>query len=411
MLSLFKQNKVYRLFLTYRFFSAIGSAMFSMFILLAVHLIYANPMYTGIAGLLMAAPRIFSFAVGPIVDKRNKIAIMRFTTFLEFLVLSLLAFTPLLDSLGVMFMFAIIFVYNVAALFESPAGTALLPQIVSEEKILEANSLIDIVAMAGGIAIGAVLFISLGWDIDFKFIFGLSAFFLASTFIFSLFLKNPAANKNMTKALPTKYMADLKEGAKFIRHNILLYVTIAVVAMDMAGEISYINRPMFLEYHVGAQGYIVFTLMGLVGGIIGSYFAGKIGGKFKLGKFVFVLFVLAGIVRIVFALILPFQYVGGLVAIVIYIALAGLLDVIFTSLNQKIPPKDMVGRVNTMSTTFVAIFVAVGALVGGFLGRVVPVVDHIFIFQGASYFLIGTFLVLVPSFRKLPTMNEIKKQF
>ena len=127
MLSLLRQNKIYRVFLMYRFFSAIGSAMFSMFILLAVHLIYENPIYTGIAGLLMATPLIFSFTVGPIVDKRNKIAIMRFTTLLEFLVLSLLAFTPLLDNLGVVFMFAVVFVYNVAALFESPVSTALLP--------------------------------------------------------------------------------------------------------------------------------------------------------------------------------------------------------------------------------------------------------------------------------------------
>ena len=410
MLSLFKQNKMYRVFLSYQFFSAIGSAMFSMFILLAVHLIYENPIYTGIAGLLMAAPRICSFAVGPIVDRRSKVAIMRLTTLLEFLVLALLAFTPLLDSLGVIFMFAVIFVYNTAALFETPAGTALLPQIVPEEKILEANSLIDIVAMAGGIAIGTVLFIALGMEVNFSFLFGFSAVFLAITFILSLFLKNPAKKENVAKTAPSKYFADLKEGAKFIRRNILLYITIAVVAMDFFSEISFVNRPMFLEYHVGAQGYIVFTLMGLVGGIIGSYFAGKIGGKFRLGRFIFALFMLAGIVRVSFALVVPVQYIGGLVTIVVYIALVELLDTIFTSLNQKIPPEDMVGRVNTMSTTFVAIFTAIGALAGGFLGSIVPVVDHIFIFQGASYVLIGALLMFAPSFRKLPAMNEIKKQ-
>ena len=409
MLELLKQNKMYRIFLAYQFFSSIGSTMFSMFILLSVHLIYENPIYTGIAGFLMAAPRIFSFTVGPIVDRRNKVTIMRLTTLLEFLVLALLAFTPLLDNLGVMFMFAVIFVYNTAALFELPAGTALLPQIVPEEKILEANSLINIIAMAGGIVIGAVLFTSLGGEVDFGFLFGFSAVFLAATFIFSLFLKNPATKENMAK-VPLRYLADLKAGAKFIRHNILLYVTIAVVAMNFFGEISYVNRPMFLEYHVGAQGYIVVVLMGLIGGIIASYFVGMVGNKFKLGRFAFVLFALASIVRIAFVLILPIQYVGGLVAMVLFAALSSSLGIIFTSLNQKIPPEDMVGRVNTISTTFISIFVAVGALAGGFLGNVVPVVDHIIIFQGASYVFIGAFLIFVPSFRRLPTMNEIKKQ-
>ena len=410
MLSLFKQNKMYRLLLIYQFFSSIGSAVFSIFILLAMHLMYENPIYTGIAGFLMAAPRIFSFAIGPIVDRRNKITIMRLTTFLEFLVLSLLAFTSLLDSLGVLFMFAVIFIYNIAALFETPASTALLPQIVPEEKILEANSLINIVSITGGIAIGAVVFISLGGEANFNFLFGLSAVLLAATFIFSLLLKNPVERENIVKTDSPEYLTDLKEGAKFIRRNILLYTTIAVVAMDMAGQISYVNRPMFLEYHVGAQGYIVFVLVGLIGGIISSYFTGMLGNRFKLGRFVFVLFMLSAVVRVTFVLVLPAQYIGGLITIVFYYSLSGSLDIIFTSLNQKIPPKDMVGRVDTLSTTFIAVFVTIGALVGGFLGSIVPVVDHIVIFHGISYVFIGAFLMSVPSFRKLPTINEIKKQ-
>ena len=408
MLNLFKQNKMYRIFLMYQFFSAIGSAMFSMFILLAVHLTYQNPVYTGIAGFLMAAPRILSFAVGPIVDRRNKVAIMRLTTLLEFIVLSLLAFTPLLDSFGVMFMFAVIFVYNMAALFEMPASTALLPQIVPEDKIMEANSLINIIAMAGGVAIAVILFSSVRDEVNFVFLYGFSAVFLAITFLFSLLLKNPGTNGHTTKA--HNYLADLKEGAKFLRRNILLYVTIAVVAMDFVGDIAYVNRPMFLEYHVGAQGYVAFTAMGLVGGIIGSFLAGKIGNRFKLGRFVFALLLLAGTVRVTFAFIVPVHYIGGLVTIVVYLAIATLIGTVFMSLNQKIPPEDMVGRVDTISTTFVAVAVALGALAGGFLGRVVPDVAYVFILQGVSYALIGLFLMLVPSFRKLPAMPEIKRQ-
>jgi len=408
-LTLLKQNKMYRVFLMYQFFSAIGGSMFSMFILLSVHLIYENPIYTGIAGFLMAAPRIFSFAVGPIVDRYNKIAIMRFTTFLEFLVLSLLAFTPLQEGFGAPFMFAVIFLYNIAALFENPAGTALLPQIVSEEKIMEANSLINIIAMAGGVVIAVILFNSLRDNINFGFLYGFSAVFLAITFAVSLFLRNPVASKSIKKAPSLKYLSDLKEGVQFIRRNILLYITIALVAMDFFGEIAYINRPMLLEYYVGAQGYIVFSVMGLIGGIAASYFMGVMGSKFKLGRFAFTLFLLAGVVRIVFVLVLPNLYIGGLITIVIYVALAASISIIFDSLNQKIPPEDMVGRVATISTTFVAMAVTMGALAGGFLGSVVPVVDHIFIFQGASYVLIGVLIMFVPSFRKLPRMVEIRK--
>ena len=416
MLALFKQNKKYRILLMYQFFSGIGGGVFSIFIMLAVHLIYENPIYTGIAGFLIALPRIVSFTVGPIVDRRSKINIMRITTLLEFLVLALLAFTPLQEYLGVLFMFAVILVFNIAALFENPAGTAYLPQIVKEDEIMQANSFINIVALIGGIAVAAMLFISLGDDNNFSFIYGFSTVFLAVAFIISLFLKNPAEKESVEKAekaekaAPSKYIADLKEGVRFIRRNILLYTTIAVVAMGFFGEIVAVNRPMFVEYHIGAQGYIALVVMAIIGGLIASVFVGSMGNKFKLGRLILALFIFLGITRFVFAFTLPVSYAAGLVTSVASAALATSLSIIFNSLNQKIPPENMVGRIDTMSTTFRAIFVAIGALAGGFLGNIVPAVDYIFIFHGISYIVIGVLITCVSRIRKLPAMNEIEKQ-
>ena len=407
MLNLFKQNKMFRVFLMYQFFSSIGSAMFSMFILLSVHLIYQNPIYTGIAGFFMAAPHIVAFAVGPIVDRRNKVAIMRLTTFLEFLVLALLAFTPLQQHLGVLFMFAVIFAYNIAALFESPASTALLPQIVKQDEILKANSLIEIIAMTGGIIIGVVLLTSLGGEIPFRFLYGFSAVFVALAFIFSLFLRNTGTKQTAEESPRTDYLRDLKEGAKFIRRSILLYTILAITVMGFAAEVAFVNRPMFLEYHAGAQGYVVFTLMVLIGAIIGSYFTGILGNKFKVSNLIFALIMLAGVVRIIFALAVPFHLIAGLVTVIIYAALTNAVSIVFSSLNQKVPPKDMVGRVSTISTTFAAIFVALGAFVGGFLGSIVADVGHIFIYQGVSYLVIGLLIMFVPSIRRLPKMDDI----
>ena len=408
MLKLLKQNKMFRVLLSYQFFSAIGGAMFAMFILLSVHLIYENPIFTGIAGFLMAAPRMISFSVGPIVDRRNKVAIMRLTTFLEFLVLALLAFTTLKESFGVLFMFAVIFVYNMAALFENPAGTALLPQIVLEDEILQANSIINIIAMAGGIIIGVVLFSAVRDEVNFTFLFGFSAVFIALAFLCSLLLKNLGVKKAANSK--PNYARDLKEGAKFIKSNLLLYAIIAVVAMSFFAEISYVNRPQFLEYYVGAQGYVVFVMMTLIGGIIASSVVGKIGDRFKLGWLVFVLYILTATARIVFVLVLPRHHIGGLIMAIMFSALAASISIIFTTLNQKVPPENMVGRVDTITSTFVAIAATVGALIGGFLGSVVPVVDHIIIFQGLSYIAVGVFLFLIPSFRRLPRLNEVKKQ-
>lgn len=383
--------------------------MFQMFILLSVHLIYENPIYTGMAGFLIAAPLVISFAVGPIVDRRNKVTIMRLTTFLEFAVLSLLAFTPLQEQIGILFMLVVIFAFSMAALFEVPSSTAFLPQIVREEDILQANSLINIVAMVGGIAIGVVLFTSLAGDVDFSFLYGFSAVFIALAFVFALFLKNPAIKEGAEKSQSPNYLQDLKQGAKFIRHSALLFILITTVMMNFAGEITYVNRPMFLEHHVGAQGYVLFSLAALVGGVIASSFVGILGKRFKIGNLIFILIVGAGIVYIMHALLVPVHLTRALIAMAAFSALASAAGIVFSSLYQKIPKKDMVARVTTISTTFNAIAVALGAFVGGFLGSIVPNVDDLFVYRGISLVVIGVLIILIPSIRRLPKMDEIKK--
>jgi len=408
MLSLFKENKMFRTYLLYRVFSGLGGGIFAMFMLLSIHMIYGNPIYTGIAGFLMAAPQVFSFAVGPVVDRRNKVIIARFTTFLEFLVLVLVAFTPLVEQLGVMFMFAVIFVYAVTIVFEGPAGNALLPQIVHKDKLMEANSLVYIASLIGGIAIGLFLFLALGGgDANVQFLYGISAGFTGLAFVFTLFLKDPTPKQSPN--IQTNYIHDLKEGVRFIRHNVLMFLVIAVVVKWFVIRIASVNTPMFADYHVGVQGYVVFALVGMAGGLVASYVMGVFGKRFKVGMLLFMMYILAGLTEIVFVLTLPHAYAFALGMLFLNSAFVDCTGIAYGTLEQKIPPKDMVGRVDTLTTTFVALAAMIGALIGGFLGSVVPIVDHIFIYLGISYVVIGVLLISVPSIRKLPKINDLQE--
>jgi len=406
MFELIKTHKMFRLYLLYQVFSGIGGGMFSMFMLLSIHMLYQNPVYTGIAGFLMAVPHIVSFAVGPVVDRRNKVVIMRLTTLLEFLVLSLVAFTPLQEQLGALFMFAVILIYSMAALYEAPSSNSLLPQIVPGERILEANSLVDIVSLAGGIVVGIGLFTSLSEGMDVRFLYGLSAGFLALAFVFALFLRDMTPKENEVACI--NYVQDLKDGVKFLRGSVLLFLAVAAVTKNFAIEIASVNMPMFAEYHVGVQGYIVFVLVGLVGGLFASSLIGVLGKRFRVGWLLFVLYIFAGVMRIVFVYALPETYLLGLGILFLFSVLSSASGVVYGSMEQKLPPKNMVGRIDTLTTTFIAIAVTFGALIGGFLGRIVPMINYVFIYQGISYMAIGIFLILVPKVRKLPKFNEIQ---
>ena len=408
MFNLIKENKMFRVLLIYQIFSGLGGAIFQFFMLLAVHLMYENPIYTGITGFLIAFPHVFAFLVGPMVDRAKKPRIMRITTFVEFAMLALLAFSPLLEIFGVIFVFIVVASFSVMALFEAPTSTALLPQIVEPEKILKANSAIDISQLVGGLIVAVILFSSLGYDANFTLIFGVSVAFLFIAFLTSLFVKEPGKEKSEAK--PRKnYLLELKEGAKLIKNGVLLYATLAGIVMIFFAEIAFINRPMFLEYHVGAQGYIIFTVVGIIGSIVASVIMGSIGGKFRAGRMISFLLILASINRIAFTFIIPHSLAGAIATTVFYVAAAGAVGMIFRTLRQALPPKDMVGRVETIHTTLAAGFVAVGAIAGGFIGSALSNVGYTFVLHGAVYALVAITLLFIPAVQKLPKMSEIKK--
>ena len=73
------------------------------------------------------------------------------------------------------------------------------------------------------------------------------------------------------------------------------------------------------------------------------------------------------------------------------------------------PPKSMVGRIDTLTTTCFALMGALGALLGGIVGRLVTNVDNIFIFQGYMYVVFGVLIIFIPAVRKIPKMDDIER--
>jgi len=387
----------------------LGGGIFSIFMLLSVHLMYENPIYTGIAGFLLMFPHVFSLMVGPVIDRRSKVTIIRLTSLLEFVVLALLVVLSAFEVLSAMSMFIIIFIYALAALFEQPAGIAYLPQIVEEDQIMQANSCITSATMFGGIGIAVFLFGVLDEvdNADFSIIYGVSAIFVAIAFLVSIFMRD--VKPKQAEATTHNYLEDLKAGFNFLKRNVLTFLLVMWVARAFVAEMAYVNMPMFLETHIGAQGYVIVQVLVLVGGVIASALVGAFGGRFKIGFLLFALSLLAGSARIIFALLLPGSYFGGLAVALIYSTFVVSGGIVISSMFQKIPPKDMVGRVDTLASTFMAIAIAVGALVGGYVGYIIPEVEHVFIIHGIIIIVIGLGVILTPEMRKLPRMNDISK--
>jgi MFS family permease len=396
--------------LIYEVFNGLGGGIFQLFMLLTVHLLYENPIYTGIASFLMMAPHFFSFAVGPVIDRANKVRAMRLTNFIEFFGIGMLALASYLGALNILIMFAAILFYSISAVFESPSSIAFRRKIVDDDELMKANSLIGIAAMVGGLIIAVILFAALGEEgVTHTNIYALSAIFVVIAFIVTFFLKDEKAKSVQREQIFRKYFAELKEGVSFVRRtNFLLYLLVAGISAFFFSEIAYTNLPEFATTHIGAQGYVVISMVALFAGLISSTLAGLVGEKIRVGLLICIMWIAAGSLRFGFAHVLPMSYMGGLGINFLYGIILGFSGIICDTLIEKTPSENMVARVNTLNTTFLSLFGAVGALAGGFIGSVVSSVHQVFILQGAAYILIGVLLFLAPSVRKLPKINEIK---
>ena len=392
-------NRQFRLYMAYQLFSGLGNGMFGFFMLISVHLLYGNPMFTGFAAFLFGAPSIVAFTIGPMVDTNNKVTIMRITSLIEFVVLAILVALASGGQIPAFIMFAVILCFSVAALFERASNSAFLRQIVTEDRLIEANSVISIVSIVGGLGVAAAMFGMVAENrLDFTLIFGLSMIFVALAFLFSLFLRDT----NISETISHSYMADLKAGAVFLKDSVLMFFLIGTIIRFFVMDAVSVNLPAFVEHYWGARGYILLSVTAMIGGLFASIITGRFGKHFRIGHFIFVLMVLAGVVRIVFAYMLPTNFIVSQVIHILFSAVAAAMGIVSGAMWQKMPPKNMVARVGTLSTTLTSISAGLGALFGGWLGHIVDETGNLIVAQGFIYIVTAMFLIIIPRVRRLP---------
>jgi len=399
---MFKENRNFRSYLLYQTLAGIGKGMFVMFMMWAVHFRYQNPMYTGIAGFMIAAPNVASFIVGPLVDKSSKVAIIRVTCLVQLLVTGLVLALP---SAGVWPTLFAILVFQIADTFSNPAETAFLPSIVNSGDLVKANVYIRLLATVGGLAIGTFLYFTLAGGGEFTLVYAVNS----AVLLMALILTLPISKDQKTKDEHCDYFAELKDGFSYITKGVMSHLVIVFALTGMIGNAAYVNLPMFAEIHTGAaSGYILLAAISMVGGILGSYIAKAISDKLELSKIFIIVFILMGVVRIIFVNVIADDFRRALLILTLYAGLGGAIGILVHSLQQKSVPKKILGRFFTIQTSLFGIAAAAGALVGGTAGRALPDVDMVFIIQGASYIVIGLGLCLSKHIRKLPKIGDVE---
>lgn len=293
-------------------------------------------------------------------------------------------------------------VYGVGEAFWRPASTALLPSIVSRERLQQANALMAVSVNGSytiGPAVAGLLVASAGSGVAIAVDAGSFAVSTAAL----LLLRVPALQR---PAEPTTFLADLREGWREFASRTWLWVVViygAVFAMLVTAPLMVLG-PVVADRELGGAddwGFIA-AVMG-IGVILGSASAGRLSPArpMLLG----VLFFSIGTALFAVALGLPATTLAIAAAAFVSGVSEGLFEVIWITALQQRVTQTALARVSAYDTVGSFVFMPIGFALAG------PMADGLGIrsvlIAAAGFAVVsGVAVALVPSVRGLRRFEE-----
>ena len=175
-------------------------------------------LYLGLCGIVYI---LMSFIGGILADRWNKIKIIYGSDFIKGFIL-ILSLIPLIIAINtdnslmqVILLFAIGIINNIIAAIFSPAASAILPEIVEEQKYQQANSYFSIASSFEaifGIVLAGILYSAL--SIQLLFIVVGVAYIISG--VTEVFIKTTYINKKNNKLTLKSMFIDLKDAFKYL---------------------------------------------------------------------------------------------------------------------------------------------------------------------------------------------------
>jgi hypothetical protein len=253
----------------------------------------------------------------------------------------------------------------VGTLFDSSAF-AILPELVSADSLPKANGRMQVGAtisggLLGGPAAGAlfVMAAALPFTVD------------AVTFAMAAALALTLPRMNRPDAVGGQgtragLWAEAVAGTRWMIQEpaLRLLAILAAVANLVIGALMAVMVLLILDvYAVPQAAYGLFTLVGAVGAIAGGLTAGRIGSRF--GTMPTLRWVLLIQTLALTVVAIAHQMIPGGAALGVFIAGSAIWNVLTSSYQQQVVPRDLLGRVGAASRVVGLTFAPIGAALGG----------------------------------------------
>ena len=336
-------------------------------------------------------PRLlFGSIAGVFVDRWDRKKVMVIASLGQGLVILPLFLVHSAETLWIVYVVS--FIQVTLAIFFGPAETALLPLLVPEDKLIQANSLNamnnNFARLIGPPLGGGILAL---WGLTGVVLFDSLTFLIAALMIFSIAQSGRAASSSSQEAKRDgtswgKFWKEWAEGIDIVRKDrIVLVLFITVVMLNFGGVMI---DPLGAAYIVdvvkaGAGVYGMLVAVQAVGGIIGGLLAAKVGERMPVAR-------LYGWAEIVLAVVMAIRYnipeIPVLFVMTLLIGLpAALGAAALETLFQRNVPNTHLGRISGALHSTVGITSLFGVLgISGVLGEVLGIVPVLNIAAGIT---------------------------
>ncbi|UCD19674.1 MAG: MFS transporter [candidate division WOR-3 bacterium] len=330
---------------------------------------------TALMGTLMAAsslPRVLiSPFAGVIVDRSDRKWLLVTMDVIRGVFVAFIGIASYLGFIEIWMVFAAGMIIGACGAFFNPAVSSIIPDIVDKRKLVQANSVFNIIQTASGIvgsSAGGIFFKVLG--ASFLFLFnGLSYIFSAFT---EVFIKVP---KIIHESAKLHFFADMRDGLRFVWHfrGLRTLVTIAGLINFFAVMGIMLILPLFHQQeHLGPVLY----------GIIMGFFTGGLFLGFLFTSLVefkperrFMVFSTCYLLMCGCMILLPVHLYFPLMAALVFLTgfVNAILNTFINTVMQLTTPQDKRGKVFGLLTSVAGGLMPVAFALGGVLAEFISI--------------------------------------
>jgi MFS family permease len=340
---------------------------------------------------------LFPLISGALVDRLDRRRVMGYADAARTTLIGAIGVAALVGWASMPLLFVVFFLMGTLETLFDNASQAIIPALVSRERLERANSRLyaaEIVSNElAGPPLGGLLF---GLAVAAPFLLDAGTYAAAAALILSL--QGEFRPKRPEDAPPTTLVDEIGEGLRWLwNHGLIrtLAIMLGVFNMTLAATNAILVLFALDVLSLGSFGYGALVTSTAVGGLIGSFTADKIVAWLGSGRALQASVLLSALVLSVVAFSENAVVVWA-VFLVVGINVV-VWNVITVSFRQAEVPEEIFGRVNSVYRLLGWGGLSIGALLGGFLARS---------FGLSAPFWFAAFVLAVMFFIMLPFVNN-----